>query len=140
MGLLYLLCYVLLLPVAALAAFFLCIQLIAGHFEREQNFIRGLWLLLKWMILILAEPLRHGWIPLGAVIVLIGGPVLLLAAGMTPTWRTHGFIALAGLGTLAILYIVAKSGGPKDAGEALFLLPSAVGIVLSGFMAYRQLR
>src|SRR5215212_11731888 len=120
MALVYAFCYVLMLPVAALAAFFLCIQLIIGHFERQQNFIRGLWLLLKWMGMTLAEPLKYGWIPLAAVIVLIGGPILLLVAGMMPAWRTHGFVALAGLGTVAILYIVAKSGLPKDTGEVLF--------------------
>jgi len=124
MGLVYVVCYVLMLPVAALAAFFLCIQLIIGHFDRQQNFIRGLWLLLKWIGMTLAEPLRYGWISLGAVIVLIGSPILLLFAGLTPTWRTHGFVTLAVLGILAILYIVSKSGLPKDVGEALFFLPS----------------
>lgn len=136
----YVVCYVLMLPVSALAACFLALQLLIGHFDRQQNFLRGLWMLVKWLGLTLAEPLKYGWFGLGLAVVIIGAPVLLLVAGAMPTWRTHGFVALASIGTVAILYIVSKSGVPKDVGEALFFLPSMIGIVVSGFMAYRQLR
>jgi hypothetical protein len=124
---LYLICLVLLLPVAALAAYGFLIDSLVQF---------GLWEVFKMLFAPIYDPFGKGiWIFLFSLGLLgLGG------AGFFPASRPYGFGAIAAIGILSSVYIVKVY--PNDWAFESFVLfiPSLVGVALSIYCVVRPVR
>lgn len=123
----YILCLILMLPLAGLTAFALLIESLTKL---------GFWATLGIVFSPLYDPLGAGIVPILSVLCGLG----ILTLGFFRRTRAAGFIVLAVLAAAATAFLFYAF--PKDGpGDILFLIsPSIAGIGLSAYCAARTLR
>ena len=125
--LLYLICLVLLLPVAAIAAYGFLIDSLV-HF--------GLWEGFKMLVAPIFDPFGKGiWFYL-----LFLGLLCLGGAGFFPASRPYGFGAIAAIGILCSVYIVKVYPNDWALESMVLFIPSLVGVALSIYCVVRPIR
>lgn len=125
----YLACLTGITPVAALAIFFFFVKQ-AARFEWGGS-LGGL--IVKLLEFFLEAPGRIVTLAGIAFVIL----ALLVALGARESWRGYGLAGLAVAGVVSIAYI-SFSATNFQFGQALFLLPSSIACVVSGYWALRH--
>ena len=125
----YTMCLIGIAPVAILAIFFFFVKQ-AANFKWAGS-LGGL--ILKILEFLLDAPVRI--LVFGGIMLIFVG--VFIAMGARESWRGYGLAAIAVTGVVSIAYVW-MSASSIDSGQVLFLLPSAIACVVSGYLALRE--
>ena len=123
----YILCLILMIPLAAVTAFAALIESMAKI---------GFWTTLWRVFAPLLDPLGAGiW---GIALILGLGAAVVM--GFFPKGRRFGFLFLVATSAASFAFLLATSPEQFDGGLLLILSPSIAGLALSGHCAVRSFR